>query len=130
MSGTPTSVTGYSSVGSTLSVPSAASTNVSRTATAPDAGDVMPASHQSRAKGGRLPGVDKERSDVINVIILQTILPENRMVRSFLGHKGGSKMKKKDAMTSLMSGLGKHSKPVVRGIQKQSYLNRYKISKI
>jgi hypothetical protein len=83
MSGTPTSATAYSSAGSTLAVSSAAPTNVSHTASSPDSGDVMPASQQSRAKGGRLPGVDKEGSDTINVIILQAILAENRMVRSF-----------------------------------------------
>jgi hypothetical protein len=110
-----------------LAVPSAAPTNVSRTASSPDAGDVMPASQQSRAKGGRLSGVDKEGSDVINVIILQAILAENRMVRSFLGHKGGSKMKKKDAMTSLMSGLGKHSNPVVRGLNASALSKRIQL---
>jgi hypothetical protein len=110
-----------------LAVPSAAPTNVSRTASSPDAGDVMPASQQSRAKGGRLPGVDKEGSDAINVTILQAILAENRMVRSFLGHKGGSKMKKKDAMTSLMSGLGKHSNPVVRGLNASALSKRIQL---
>jgi hypothetical protein len=74
MSGTPTSATTYSSTGSTLVVPSAASTNVRHTVTSPDGGDVMSPSQQSRTKGRRLSGVDKEGSDTINVIILQAIL--------------------------------------------------------
>jgi hypothetical protein len=116
MSGTPTSAAAYSSEGSTLAVPSVVPTSVSRTAVAPAPRDVIPASLQPRAKAGRLPGVDKEASDTINVIILQAILAENRMVRCFLRHKAGSKYFKKDVMTSLMNGLAKHSHPVVKGL--------------
>jgi hypothetical protein len=76
--------------------------------------DAIPASQETHGKGGRLSGVDKEGSDTVNVIILQTILVENRMVHCFLGHKGVSKYFKKDSMTDLMNGLTKHSNPVVK----------------
>jgi hypothetical protein len=111
MSGTPTSSAAYSSEGSKLDVPSVVPTNVRHTAAAPPPGDVTPSSHQSRAKAGRLSGADKEASDTINVIILQAILAENRMVRCFLGRKTGSKYFKKDTMTSLMNGFKKVLKP-------------------
>jgi hypothetical protein len=124
MSGTPTSASAYSSEG----VPSAAPTDVSRTDTVPAPGDVIPASQQPRAKAGRLSGVDKEASDAINVIILQVILPENRMVRCFLGHKAGSKYFKKDTMTSLMNGLAKHNHPVVKGLSESVLNKRIKVA--
>ena len=125
MSATPTSAAAYSSADSTLAVPSAATTNVSRTVAAPAPGHVIAAAQQSRGKGGpgRVAGVDKEGSDAINVIVLQAILAENRMVCAFLGHKGGSKMTKKDTMTSLIHGLGKHSNPFVRKLS-TSALNK------
>jgi hypothetical protein len=125
MTATPTSGASYSSAVSTLVVPSAAPTNVSGTVAAPAAGHVNPAAQQSRGKGGpgRLAGVDKESSDAINVIILQAILAEKRMVNAFLGNKAGSKMTKKDAMNNLMRGLGKHSNPVVRNLS-TSALNK------
>ncbi len=107
---------------------SAAPTNVSRTVAAPALGDVIPASQQPRAKAGRLPVVDKEASDDINIIILQAILAENRMVRCFLGHKGGSKYFMKDTMTSLMNGLAKHSHPVVKGLSESALNKRIKVA--
>ncbi len=103
-------------------------TNVSRTAAAPTPRDVIPASQQPRAKAGRLPGVDKEASDAINVIILQAILAENRMVRCFLGHKAGSKYFKKDTMKSLMKGLAKHNHPVVKGLSESALNKRIKVA--
>jgi hypothetical protein len=101
--------------------------NLFRTAAAPAPRDVLPASQQPRAKAGRLSGVDKEASDTINVIILQAILAENRMVRCFLGHKAGSKYFKKDTMTSLMNGLVKYNHPVVKGLSESALNKRIKV---
>jgi hypothetical protein len=126
MSGTPTSAAAYSSAGSTLVVPSDAPSEVSRTVATSAPQDAIPASQQARGKGGRLSGVDKEGSDAVNVIILQAILVENRMVRCFLGHKGGPKCFKKDAMTSLMNGLTKHSNPVVKALSASALDKRIK----
>jgi len=118
-----TSSAAYSSAGSTLAVSSATPTNVSRTVAAPAPVHEIPTSQQSRVKGGRLPGLDKEGSDTINVIVLQSILAENGMVCAFLGYKSGSKMKKKEAIKRLMDGLQKHGNPVVRALR-ESALNK------
>jgi len=104
-------------------VSSATPTNVSRTVAAPAPVHEIPTSQQSRVKGGRLPGLDKEGSDTINVIVLQSILAENGMVCAFLGYKSGSKMKKKEAIKRLMDGLQKHGNPVVRALR-ESALNK------
>ena len=75
-------------------------------------------------------GLDKTGSDSINVIILNVVLTDNKMVDSFLGH--GSKVStkffssKKEALDMLMIGLRKHSNRVVQTLKESAVDKRIK----
>ena len=79
--------------------------------------DAVVASKEPRSKGGRVAGLDKTGSDAINVIILNVVLTNNKMVGSFLGHVSKASTKffssKKEALDMLMIGLRKHNNRVV-----------------
>ncbi len=62
----------------------ATSTDTNRLRTSPGGASEVASSNMSRARG-RMPGVDKDDSGEINVIILRDVLQDNSMVGGFLG---------------------------------------------